>query len=79
VLNNFRTGARQNLFSFAGMEGKLKITKIDIAWLPSRNGKMRFSANESVKPYQNYLNSIKTSQTALKPHLIFIYNKKYFR
>ena len=54
VLNNFRTGDRQNLFSFAGTEGKLKITKIDIAWLPSRNGKMRFSAKESMKPYQNY-------------------------
>ena len=38
----FWTGARQNLFSFAGTEGKLKAAKIDIAWLPSRNEKMRF-------------------------------------
>ena len=63
-------------FPFAGTEGKLKITKTDIAWLPSRNGKIRFSAKESMKPYQDYLNSIKISETALKPHLIFIYNKK---
>ena len=68
-------GAQQNLFSFAGTERKLTIAKIDTAWLPSRTRKMCFQAKESMKTYQIFLNSIKLSQTALMPHVIFISTK----
>ena len=66
VLNNFRTSARQNLFSFAGTEGKLKITKIGIAWLPSRNEKNAFSAKESMKPNQNYFKFNKNNSNSFE-------------